>query len=205
MDPLTGLLVHAAMAVLAALLALTTLIGLVVALRPGLLPRLRRVFGRRYSLRRATGALDRPRNIDRWFYRHHRAYGTVVGVLALFLLYFLAFGELGQGWRSLFPREYRQLAPILGELARIVLWFSAVLALIIATVVFARPSALKAIEGLANRWLTPRRYTRGLEREYGGLDARFAHHPRAWGTLTALLSLVLLAALIVQWRMSTGA
>lgn len=202
MDPLTSLLVAAAMAVLAGLLGLTTLIGGAVALRPELLDRLRRTAERRYSLRRATGPLDRPRHVDRWFYRHHRLYGTVVALLALFLLYFLAFGELSGTWTLMLGREYRDLAAILGEVARILLWLSAVFALVIGTVVFVRPSALKALERGANRWLTLRRVTRGLDREYGGLDERVTRRPRLWATIAALASLLLLVALIVQWRMS---
>ncbi len=202
MDPITSLLVASAMAVLAGLLGLTTLIGAAVALRPELLERLRRTGDRRYSLRRATGPLDRPRNVDRWFYRHHRLYGTVVVLLALFLLYFLAFGELRSTWTLMLGREYRDVAAMLGDLARILLWVSAVFALIIGTVVFVRPSALKALEHGANRWLTLRRATRGLDREFGGLDERVTRRPRLWGTITAVASLLLLVALIVQWRMS---
>lgn len=202
MDPIASLLIAAAMAVLAGLLGLTTLIGTAVALRPHMLERLRRTGDRRYSLRRATGPLDRPRNIDRWFYRHHRAYGTVVVLLALFLLYFLAFGELRTTWTLMLGREYREFAEILGDVARILLWISAAFALIIGTVVFVRPSALKALEHGANRWLTLRRMTRGLDREYGGLDERVTRRPRLWGTIAAVSSLVLLVALILQWRMS---
>jgi hypothetical protein len=202
MDPIASLLIASAMAVLAGLLALTAIIGGAVAVRPALLERLRRTSDRRYSLRRATGPLDRPRNIDRWFYRHHRAYGTVVVLLALFLLYFLAFGELRATWALMMGAEYRDIAELLGELARILLWIGAVLALLIGTVVFVRPSALKTLETGANRWLTLRRATRSLDREYGGLDARVARRPRLWGTITAVSSVVLLIALIVQWRMS---
>ncbi len=202
MDPITSLLVACAMAVLAALLALTTLIGALAAVRPELLESLRRTSDRRYSLRRAMGPLDRPRNVDRWFYRHHRAYGSVVVVLALFLLYFLAFGELRASWSLVLGPEYRDSAAMAGELARLLLWISSAFALIIGTVVFVRPSALKTLERGANRWLTLRRATRSLDREHGGLDQRVARRPRLWGTISALVSLVLLVALIVQWRMS---
>ena len=203
MDETTALLVTAALAILSVLLAATALLGGVVALRPEVLGRLRAASDRRYSLRRATRPLDVPRNIDRLLYRHHRAYGSVVVVLALFLLYFLAFGEQQPFWRELFPREYREIAAILSEVARLVLGFFAVFALMIGTLVFARPSALKRLEARVNRWATARRATYSLDREYGWLDEQLGRRPRLWGAVTCLVSVICLIALLVQWQ-ATG-
>ena len=200
MDETTALFISAALAILTALLTLTALLGAAVALKPDLLPRLRAATDRRYSMRRATRALDIPRNIDRILYRHHRIYGTFVVALAIFLLYFLALGEQGPFWRELFPPDYRAIASIVADVARLVLWFFSVFALMIGTIVFVRPSALKRLERRANRWITPRRATRDLDREYRGLDERLGRRPRLWGTVTLVLSLTCLIALLVQWR-----
>lgn len=203
MDEPTALLASAAIAILAALLALTALLGAVVAIKPELLQRLRAATDRRYSMRRATRPLDVPRNIDRILYRHHKLYGAVVVGLALFLLYFLAFGEQQPFWRELFPRDYREIAGIVADVARLVLWLFAVFALIIGTVVFVRPSELKKFEQRANRWVTARRATYDLDREYGWLDERLGRRPRLWGTVTLVLSTICLIALLVQWQ-ATG-
>lgn len=200
MDATTALIVSAGLAVLAALLMLTALLGAVVAVRPQLLARLREATDRRYSLRRATRPLDIPRNADRLFYRHHRLYGAVVIMLALFLLHFLAFGERQPLWRELFPADYRDVATLLADVARIVLWVFSVFALMIGTVVFARPSALKRLEQRANQWLTPRRATYDLDREYRWLDERLGRRPRLWGSVTLIASLICLIALYVQWQ-----
>jgi hypothetical protein len=202
MDETTALLVSAAFAILAALLALTALLGAAVAIKPDLLPRLRAATDRRYSMRRATRSLDVPRNIDRILYRHHRLYGTLVVALALFLLYFLAFGEQRPFWRELFPPDYREAASIVGDVARLVLWVFTVFALMVGTIVFVRPSALKRLESKVNRWVTARRATYDLDREYGWLDERRGRRPRLWGTVTLALSLTCLIALLVQWQAS---
>lgn len=200
MDATTALIVSAGLTVLAALLMVTALLGAAVAVRPQLLTRLRAATDRRYSLRRATRPLDIPRNADHLFYRHHRLYGAVVVALALFLLHFLVFGERQPFWRELFPTDYRDIAVVLADVARLVLWIFSVFALMIGTLVFARPSVLKRFERRANRWLTPRRVTYDLDREYRWLDEHLGRRPRLWGSVTLIASLICLGALFVQWQ-----
>ena len=198
MAQLLDLAVQAGMTALVALLLVCALLGAAVALRPALLARLKTAAERRYSMRRATRRLDVPRNIDPLFYRHHRVAGAVVVALAVFLLYVLVFEETGR-WQALVADDYRQLAAILVEFAHIVVWIASILALIVGTIVFVRPSALKAVERRANRWVTTRPYTRGLEREHTGLDERLARHPRVWGTIIAIAGLVSTLLIIASW------
>ncbi|MEX0606844.1 MAG: hypothetical protein WD138_02325, partial [Halofilum sp. (in: g-proteobacteria)] len=189
-----------ALVILAVLLALTALVGGLVALKPDWLQRLRAATDRRYTLRPMTRPLDTPRNIDPLLYRHHKAYGLVVMTLAAFLLYFLAFGEQRVFWRELFPPDYREAAGIVADVARLVLWIFSVFALTVGTVVLARPSALKGLEARVNRWFTGRSVSERLDREYDWLDERLGRNPRLWGWVTLVASVICLAALLVQWQ-----
>lgn len=198
MTSIAGLLVQALLLALAVLLGIALLTGLAVAIRPALLDRFRRTSDQRYSMRRATRSLDIPRNIDRWFYRHHRLYGAAVVLLSIALLSFLAFGHPEAAWRGLFDRENRVVGEILVDTARVVLWILGLFALAVGTVVFARPSALKTAESWANRWLTPRRALRSAEREFLGPEAWVRRHPRGWGLTIAAASALCLLALILQ-------
>jgi hypothetical protein len=198
MDLIIQMAVEAVLLAFGVLLALCAIVGAIVAIRPDALNRLKAASEKRVSMRRATRPLDIPRNVDRVFYRHHKAYGAIVVALAVFLLYVLVF-EGTIEWRALFAKEYREIGAIVVETARIVLWLASIFALIVGTVVFVRPSALKDLERTANRWVTPRRYTYLLEREYSGLDGCLSRYPRAWGTVVAALSVVCIIALIAQW------
>lgn len=191
-------LVQVGIVALALLLALAFVVAVVVAIRPALLERLRGRADRRYSMRRATRALDIPRNIDRWFYRHHRLYGAFVVVLAALLLGFLTFGTAPEAWHRAFGPDYREVAAIVVDTARIVLWGLGLFALVIGVVVFVRPSALKAFETWANRWVTPRRATRGLEREFRGIEAWLLRHARGWGIAVAVVTCLCLVALFLH-------
>lgn len=186
------------MLALAVLLAAAFVVGVAVALRPGTLDLLRRGGDQKVSMRRATRVLDVPYNIDRWFYRYHRLYGGAVGLLAVVLLGFLSFGGAGYQWLQLFDPRYREVAEIAARAARALLWGFGVFALAIAAVVFARPSALKGVEGWVNRWITPRRPFRALDQEVGAPDRWVARHPRSWGIAVAVVSGACLLALLLH-------
>jgi hypothetical protein len=189
-------LVQLAMLALAVLLAVASMVGTVVALKPAALERMRRA-GQRRREARLSERLNRPYNLDRWFYRRHRLYGTVVAALALVLLGYLTFGDASYRWLAAVESRYRGVASILIDGGRIVLWLFGIFALVIATVVFVRPSALKGIEEKVNRWISPGRSV-GLEREFRGPDQWAVRHPRAWGVAVALAGLACLLALLLH-------
>lgn len=190
--------VQVVMLALAVLLAAAFVAGAAVAIRPRMLELLRHGADRHVSMRRATRFLDVPHNIDRWFYRYHRLYGAAVGLLAVVLLGFLTFGGTSYEWLQLFDPRYRELAEVATRAARVLLWAFGVLALVIAAIVFVRPSALKGVEAWANRWITPRRPLRVLDRKLGAPDRWVARHPRGWGIAVAAISGACLVALVLH-------
>ena len=198
MTPAISIAAQLGMVVLAVLLALAFVVGAAVAVRPALLEGVRHRADRRVSMRRATRSLDVPRNVDRWFYRHHRIYGAFVVALAVLLLGVLTFGSAPAAWHRAFGPEYREVAAIIVDTARVVLWVLGIFALAIGVVVFVRPSALKGVEARANRWVTTRRAFRGLEREYHGTESWIARHPRAWGVAVAAATGIALLALSLR-------
>lgn len=198
MSATMGLIVQMGLAVLGVLLVLAFAVGAAVALRPGLLDHLQAATDRRFSMRRATRPLDIPRNVDRWFYRYHRIYGAFVVALSLVLLGFLMFGAEPNAWYQVFGRQYRDIAAIVVDAGRIVLWGLGIFTLVIGVVVFVRPSALKRFEAAANRWITPRRALRGLEREIDFPASWVARHPRGWGLAVAVVSALCLLALVLH-------
>lgn len=187
-------LVQFAMIALALLLVLACATGALVMLRPSLLERLQRVG----DARAAARTLNTEYNIDSWFYRRNRLYGAAVGLLAIVLLGYLTFGDASYRWLNAVEPSYRDVAAIVADSARIVLWLFGTFALIIATVVFTRPSALKGLESVVNRWISPPRSFRGLGRELQGPDRWVARHPRAWGALIAIGSAMCLLALVLH-------
>ena len=195
MSAAIAILVQAILLAVGVLLFVAFVIGLAVAARPQWLGRLGTTSDRRVSMRRMTRSLDIPRNVDRWFYHHHRWYGLAVVVLSIGLLGFLMFGHEARTWTALFDRQYREVGTILVDTARVVLWGLALFSLCIGLLVWIRPSALRGFEHAANRWVTARRATRGLEHQVRGPEEWARAHPRAWGIAIAIAAAICLLAL----------
>lgn len=95
---------------------------------------------------RLQEVLDRPRRVERFIYRHHRPFGSAIVAGALALLALLGAGQsrlVGTAW----------LGGSGGMAAMLLVWALAVAVLFIGIFVLVRPSALKGIEVLANRWI----------------------------------------------------
>ncbi|NJD34443.1 MAG: hypothetical protein FIA96_06355 [Betaproteobacteria bacterium] len=95
---------------------------------------------------RLQEVLERPRRVERFIYRHHRLFGVAIVAGALMLLAVLGAGKPLLFWVVL-PGGPSVRA------AMVVLWVLAVAVLVIGIIVLVRPSALKGVETLANRWI----------------------------------------------------
>ena len=105
---------------------------------------------RQWLLERDLAALlNRYQRLEPSFYRHHHILGAavIIGALALLAL-------LGKLHSHVFAAS--AWSSILGvRLAMLSGWTLAILALIIGLYLVIRPSALKGIEAIANRWIEP--------------------------------------------------
>lgn len=175
-------LIQASLLLLAVGAAAALLLGIGLLVMPG---RTSAVLERSYQF--PTG-LDRTVFWERFFYRHHWSLGGLIIVGAAYIIAMLltfddppriaaAFGVSGAG----------ELAIILIESLRAVLLLCSVLALPFGAVIFIRPSLLKAVERVANRWIktpTPR-----------VTAAAPLAHPRWWGLFFVAGALYTLAGL----------
>jgi hypothetical protein len=174
-------------------LAVTLLVGLTLALFVGvlLLARPQALFALNASLSRwvdtraAFNALDRPRHLERFFYRHHRMLGALVVLGAGYVLARWAFAFdrddllslLGPRWAS----RGMDWVPLAVETTLVGLHVGI---LAVGILVFIRPSLLKGVEQAANRWQDGP--TTPLDSVVGNLDDTFAGHPRISGLLLVI-------------------
>lgn len=91
----------------------------------------------------------RPRRVEWFIYRHHRLFGGAIAAAALLLLVLI-----GVNHDRMVGTSVWRFAPGV-QPALIAVYALAVFALITGIYVGIRPSALKGIEALANRWIEP--------------------------------------------------
>jgi len=100
-------------------------------------------------VRDLVALLNRYRRIEPFLYRRHHIFGVAVIAGASILLAFL-----GKLHMHLFATGASVPLPGI-RLAMLAAWVLAILTLAIGIIIVIRPSALKGIEALSNRWIEP--------------------------------------------------
>lgn len=184
-------------------LAIFVSIGLIVA--PDRMQRTMRASNERYSLRKALKPVEIPRDADRLVYRHHRFVGFSLVLASSFFLFtyltdnpqveFAKWLAVAIGTTALSETLYG-----LGGFLAV----GNFVALILGIVLVVRPSALKPVESVANRWFSTRRASRPLDREYGQVDTLVWQSPRIAGGILLLAALFVLVN-IFRFLLEIGA
>lgn len=178
------------------------IIAIVLALLLILLPDLYIVISQRLnkwvSTRRSLRPMEIPRNHERLIYRHHRLFGLLVTIGAV---YTLSYFVLDYNQQQIFAALQQQLQvqpQVLGwalDAASLILVITNLLVLVIGIIVFIRPSLLKNFETWSNKWVSTRHASRVLDQQYAGLDKFTLQHPRLMGGFLLLGSLYVLGML----------
>lgn len=131
--------------------------------------------------------LNRPIETARWFYRHHRAAGTLIVVAAVFNLLRWATVYNRAAVLSTLDRHWRSSGMdwLIPALESMFVAFNAVF-VIFGLVVLFRPSLLKVPERYANRWVEVRT-GHTLDLRFDPLASAVAQHPRLVGALITAL------------------
>lgn len=128
--------------------------------------------------------LERPIEVEGYIYRHHRTMGTAITVGAAMLLTYIAFRGDGQGFALLLaPGMGRDWAEAVVAVGGLLAWLGCLLALVVGVIVAVRPSSLKRVESVLNRWITPPGLPMGLGRLFTPVDRLFRQHTRAFGVV----------------------
>lgn len=180
----------------ATLLALGAGFGLLTGL--GLLIAPARVFALSARLERWTAANQAPRGLDaphfweRFFYRHHRAWGSLIiagGAYALFVL--ARHGDSRVIAAALgVPRATTVVAAL-----RIALLMATACVLPFGLVVLIRPSLMKPLERHANRWISTGWMHRPLTGRGGRGERLLRAYPRCAGICLVVAATYILLSL----------
>lgn len=140
--------------------------------------------------------LDRPRLIERFFYRHNRLFGLGVLLGAIYVLYVVFFGSSTQKAVSAFiPRDYWWLSDaVIGMLL-----VGSVTAALAGGIILARPSLLRDLEQSVNRWVSTEPLTTSFNDPHYFAEQSLLSHHRFSGMaiiLGSLYTLVILSKLL---------
>lgn len=140
--------------------------------------------------------LNRPVETARWFYRHHKAAGSLIAVAAALSLWRFSAAYERTSVMAMMDRSWITggLDWVVPAAEAIFLSFN-VLFLIFGCLVVVRPSLLKLPERVANRWVAVDPQN-ALDRRYDPLSTTVARYPRRVGAVIAAVCAALFWQLI---------
>lgn len=174
------------------------LAGAALILRPEWLMRLGKFTNRWVSTRHLDSALERPVNLDHWFYRYSRVSGTLTLAGAIYIIYFFtsSFDKLGT-LAGIFKNNIvppQLMGAMLDALVLIIL-AGGVSAMIVSLFLLFRPSLLRGFEQRANQTSSLRRALKPLEIPRSNVDEYVFRNVRIVGVLLLFGSLYTLMGL----------
>lgn len=172
-------------------------VGIGMLFRPEGVAQLNQRLSRWISTNKLEKDMDRPHWTERVFYRHHRLLGVVLlGIAIFFLLVILPKA-------SLLTALLRDRAT--GWLPVTMVWIflaAIVLAAVVGTVVLVRPSLLRKIEKVSNRWTPTDGLLETLNSPHYSLEQHVIRHMRMVGILVVLGSAY--AAAVLGYLLLSG-
>ena len=152
----------------------------------------------RISLREKTKAIETPIHSEPFFYKHSKVSGAILVLGSLFVLYTLATFNV----YSLVPYLPKSISPAawdwLLQAGQIFLYITCSFILLFGLVVFIRPSQIKNLEEVANRWISTRQRFSKMSSEINTANKLVNTYPRVFGSFITLLSLIVLIFLLPE-------
>lgn len=167
------------------------LVGAGMLFRPAQVIRINDYISRWVSTERVREVIDRPRWVERYFYRHHRLVGSVVSAGALVVLYTFLFSFNQRKISALVPHNLWWLS----DAALAAVLVGSLLAAVVGIIVLIRPSVLKEIERGLNHWISTDSLERLLNRRNYSAEQPILRHSTLAGTFIVLGSAYVLVAL----------
>ncbi len=150
MEHLYNIIVQSILILLCVGSAGAALVGAGLLFAPAKTLKLNAFMSKWIDTRRIRVELDRPRWVERLFYRWHRLAGALVVIGATYALYTLLLTPIPIWIGKLFEGDALGLWPAFCAF----LVIGNVLAVFLGALVFARPSLIREIELAANRWIS---------------------------------------------------
>lgn len=178
-------------------LALSALWSLWLCVAPGAARRFAAAADRWVATAAWFNRLNRPLDTTRWFYRHHRAAGLLIGTGAAYALWRWFSAYRPGAAVALLDRRWVSAGMdwLVPAFEWIYLIFNGAI-LAFAAIVLVRPSLLKGPERIANTWIDGPEAQHVLDRTYDPLSAIVWGRPRLVGALTATVCAFL------YWRLA---
>lgn len=174
------------------------LLGAGILFKPQRVMQLNQYFSRWVNSDKLNTLLDRPRWIERFFYRHHKFYGLGILIGAIFVLYTFIFSYNLRTISAYIPRDFWWLSDALMGM----LLVGSAMAALSGAIILARPSLLRDLERSVNCWVSTEILSSPFNDMHYFAEKSLLSHHRLAGVaimLGSLYTLVLLSYFLFLW------
>lgn len=174
------------------------LLGAGILFKPQRVMQLNRYFSRWVSSDKLNTLLDRPRWIERFFYRHHKFYGFGILIGAIFVLYTFIISYNLRTISAYIPPDFWWLSDALMGM----LLVGSAMAALSGAIILARPSLLRDLERSVNCWVSTEILSSPFNDMHYFAEKSLLSHHRLAGVaimLGSLYTLVLLSYFLFLW------
>jgi len=179
----------------------TFVVGMVLLIAPKKIERLRALSDRWLTPRKSLKPLEIPRNSDPFIYRNHRWMGATAIILPMITFYLLLYSVADELPRNVvINKEHYLFWQWLFDSATLFLWITNLFAFGVGIVLFFRPSQLKRIEAVANRWLSTRQGLRRFDQSFSQLDELMLRTPK-WTAIFLILGSLYIFMVILTFML----
>ncbi len=162
-------------------------LGLLLVLVPQKAMRLTNFLNQWISTQAFFEAINKPRYLERVFYRHHYLLGIVIVLLSALSIYMLVFYSGVETTASyLLQLAHSEFERWLFVNLYYILVFVMIISLLVGGIIIARPSALKKLEAWGNRWITTEEKLRPLDEMHDLPPNILSEKPRLFGLFVLL-------------------
>ncbi len=167
------------------------LLGIGMLLKPERLQHWNQYFSRWVSADKVNEELNRPRWIERYFYRHHRIVGGLLLGASIFVLYTFLFNYNLRRISAVMPSGSRGLWDVMVW----VLLIGSALSALVGFIVLIRPSLLREVEKSSNRWIATDGMAKMFDHMHHSFDLHLMRHRKKAGVLIICGGLYILIVL----------
>ena len=146
---------------------LISLCGVVFIINPKILTKYSKNLNRWISTTDFFNLLDKPRHMERRIYHYHRLFGFFITLGATYSLFIFIFDMNTQEIMNALPVIINaSISEWIYEIVYYLLIIANGLALIAGIIILIRPSLLKGLEALANKWVASDKYIKSFDRTH---------------------------------------
>ena len=171
-------------------------IGIILFIRPDVVQRVNKALNKWYSARKKMKPLEIMRDTDDYFYRNNKILGWILLIGSVICLYVFAF-DFRVEFSEFYGTEVELFQALVLQTLKVFFIIFMIIGIPVWILLIFAPERLKTVSHFFNRWISTRLMLLPLEQMHYEFDSFVFKHPRFFGVVFVLGSVLILFSFII--------